>query len=502
MLARGGYFRDAACADPNAHDCLNMNIAIIGPSGVGKGSHAAALCTRFRLRHVATGDLFRDNLRSQTALGILARKYMEQGELVPDEVVDAMIEEWLCHLPPERGALFDGFPRTVAQAKFLDELLGRFDRSLDAVVYLQVPDDEIVQRLSGRFICRSCQTPYHQQKRPPQVYGVCDECGGELYHRPDDSTELTRARLRVFHRAAGPVLDYYSACRKLVIVSGEEAIIEVEARLVRALEGVRNRTYGFATPEEVAALPKVSLVEPTPVHIARRTLDLVLFGAPGSGKGTQAEQLCREFNLPHIATGDLFRDNLRRETELGKLAKTYMNRGELVPDDVTDAMVEDRLAQPDVHDGCILDGFPRNIHQAEALADIMGRQQRRLSGVLYINVPDEAIVERLSGRMICEKCQAPYHMQYKLPRTAGVCDHCGGALYQRPDDSPSTVRARLGTFHRQTEPLIEFYRSRGLLMEVDGAVAPAKVTEASIARIRSITPEGSRSSAPSALVRA
>ncbi len=473
-----------------------MNLAIIGPSGVGKGSHASSLCARFRLRHVATGDLFRDNLQSHTALGILARKYMEQGELVPDEIVDAMIEEWLNRVPPERGTLFDGFPRTAAQARFLDELLGRFDRSLDAVIYLQVSDDEVVKRLSGRFICRSCQTPYHQTTRPPEVYGVCDECGGELYHRPDDSTELTRARLRVFHRSAGPVLDYYSAAGKLVIISGEESIAEVDARLIRALEGVRNRTYGFATPQEVAALPRVAVVHPTPVHLARPTLDLVLFGAPGSGKGTQAEQLCREFKLPHIATGDLFRDNLRRSTELGKLARTYMDRGELVPDDVTDAMVEERLARTDVQDGCVLDGFPRNLHQAQALMDIMGRQRRRLTGVLYINVPDEAIVERLSGRLICEKCQAPYHTQYKQPRVPGVCDHCSGALYQRADDSASTVRARLATFHRQTEPLIEFYRNAGLLVEVNGERKPAEVTAASIAAIHSLIPPVRASAVP------
>ncbi|MEX2044041.1 MAG: adenylate kinase [Opitutus sp.] len=478
-----------------------MNIAIIGPSGVGKGSQAAGLCARFRLRHVATGDLFRDNLQSHSALGIVARKYMEQGELVPDEIVDAMIEEWLIQLPPERGTLFDGFPRTLAQARFLDELLGRFDRALDAVVYLQVADEEIIRRLAGRFICRSCQTPYHQQTKPPEVYGVCDECGGELYHRPDDSTELTHARLRVFHRTVGPVLDYYSAARKLVIISGEESIGEVDARLVRALEGVRNRTYGFATPQEVLALPRIIEAQPTPAHLARPTLDIVLFGAPGSGKGTQAEQLCREFNLPHIATGDLFRDNLRRETELGKLAKTYMNHGELVPDDVTDAMVEDRLIQPDARDGCVLDGYPRNLHQAQALMDIMDRQQRRLSGVLYINVGDEAIVQRLSGRMICEKCQAPYHSQYKPPRAAGVCDHCGGALYQRPDDSPSTVRARLVTFHNQTEPLIEFYRSGGLLLKVNGEDAPKEVTAASVAAVRSILPDSKRAPAPSEAAR-
>ncbi|MDO8541607.1 MAG: adenylate kinase [Opitutaceae bacterium] len=445
-----------------------MNIAIIGPSGVGKGTHASHLCAKFELRHVAVGDVFRANLKNRTALGILARKYMEQGELVPDEVVDAMLEEWTNRLPGDRGTLIDGFPRTAGQARFLDELLRRYHRTLDAVIYLHVDDEEIVLRLSGRFICRNCQKPYHQQENPPAVYGVCDECGGELYHRPDDSTDVVRARLRMFHRTTSAVLDHYRAAQKLVIVPGGDSLLEVQSRLELTLTAVRSGKIVFASARDVAALPRPAVAAATPVHLARQTLDFVLLGAPGSGKGTQAEVLCARLRLPHIATGDLFRDNLRRETKLGKLAKTYMDRGELVPDDVTDAMVEDRLAQPDVVDGFVLDGFPRTLHQAHALMEMMSRHRRRLTAVLYIKVADEAIVGRLSGRLVCEKCQAPYHTHFKAPKAAGKCDHCGGTLYQRPDDSSSTVRARLATFHRQTEPLIEFYRHATLLHEIAG----------------------------------
>lgn len=463
-----------------------MNIAIIGPSGVGKGTHAHSLCATFGLRHVAVGDLFRENVRGHTALGVLAQKYMTQAELVPDEIVDAMLEEWLARQGADRGALVDGFPRTSGQARFLDELLQRYQRKLDAVVYLQVSDDEIVRRLSGRFICRSCQRPYHQQENPPQVYGVCDECGGELYHRPDDSAEMVRARLRVFHRNTGPVLDHYGAAGRLLIVSGEDSIPEIDARLVSALQAVRDGKAVFATAKQVAALPRPSVTAPTPVHLARESLDVVLLGGPGSGKGTLAEQLCARLHLPHIATGDLFRDNLRRATKLGQLAQTYMDRGELVPDDVTDAMVEERLALEDAAGGFVLDGFPRTLHQAHALMDIMGRQRRRLTAVVYLKVRDEVIVERLSGRLICQQCQAPYHLEYKQPKVAGRCDHCGGELYQRPDDSASTVRARLLTFHRQTEPLIEFYRKANLLHEIAGERPPAEVTAAALREIPGI----------------
>lgn len=189
----------------------------------------------------------------------------------------------------------------------------------------------------------------------------------------------------------------------------------------------------------------------------------------------------------HVATGDLFRENLRQATELGRLAKTYMDRGELVPDDVTDAMVEERLSRPDARDSFILDGFPRTTHQAEALTEMLARLHRRLARVLYIKVSDAAIVERLSGRMICRGCQAPYHQLFKPPKKSGSCDSCGGELYQRADDNPETVRARLVTFHRQTEPLIDYYRWAGLLHEIAGEGDVASIGGRSLAALRDLT---------------
>ena len=223
---------------------------------------------------------------------------------------------------------------------------------------------------------------------------------------------------------------------------------------------------------------------------ARRSFDLVLLGGPGSGKGTQAEQLSKQLNLPHIATGDLFRDNLKQATGLGKLAQTYMTRGELVPDDVTEAMVEERLARPDARDGFILDGFPRTLAQAQALMKMMDRLQRRIIGVLYIKVSDEAIVSRLSGRLICRACQTPYHQQFKPPQQSGVCDRCGGELYQRDDDNPNTVRARLKTFHGQTEPLIEYYSKSGLLHEIAGEGNVDEVVARTLAAVRGLRQAG------------
>lgn len=460
-----------------------MNIALIGPSGAGKGTHAIRLAGVYGLRQVSTGDLFRENLRANAALGLLARKYMQLGELVPDEVVDAMIEEWCTKLPAGHGALFDGFPRTLEQARFLDELLGRVSRPLDAVIYLQVSDAEIARRDTGRIICRTCQAPYHLKFQPPHTPGVCDRCRGELYQRHDDTAEFVQSRLRIFYRSTMPVIDHYASAGKLVIVPGEGSIEDVDRRLIRVLDGIRTRSLRFATRDEAAQLPRPPLSAAVPRHLARTSLDLVLLGGPGSGKGTQAAMLSKELGLPHIATGDLFRENLKQATELGKLAKTYMERGELVPDDVTDAMVAERLSRPDSAHGFILDGFPRTLHQAEALMEIMARLQRRLTGVLYIKVTDEEIVRRLSGRLICRNCQVPYHTAFKPSKKPGVCDACGGELYQRADDNPATVRARLATFHAQTEPLIDYYQRAGLLHEIVGEGEVADIRQRCLSAI-------------------
>jgi adenylate kinase len=213
---------------------------------------------------------------------------------------------------------------------------------------------------------------------------------------------------------------------------------------------------------------------------------LVLLGPPGAGKGTQAELLQQTLKLLHVASGDLFRENIQNETELGMLAKGFMDKGELVPDDVTIAMIKDRLDQPDAETGVIFDGFPRTNTQAKGLNGMLQDMGESLDAVLYIAVPDEELVRRLSGRWICTECQTPFHTHFNPPKKAGECDLCGGVLYQREDDKPETVRARLGVYHKQTTPLIDFYREAGILIEVDGAGDIQQVNHALVKAVREL----------------
>lgn len=197
-------------------------------------------------------------------------------------------------------------------------------------------------------------------------------------------------------------------------------------------------------------------------------LYIVLLGGPGAGKGTQAERLSKALNIPQVSTGDLFRTNLKNETELGLLAKGFMERGELVPDEVTVGMVRERLSEPDADRGAILDGFPRTVAQAEALEGLLADMGAKLAVVPYINVPEDVLLARLAGRWTCRGCGAMYHQVFGPPKQPGLCDRCGGELYQRPDDTPETQMHRIQVYFKQTAPLIDYYQNKGLLAKVDG----------------------------------
>ena len=204
-------------------------------------------------------------------------------------------------------------------------------------------------------------------------------------------------------------------------------------------------------------------------------MKIIMLGAPGAGKGTQAKKIAEKYSVPHISTGDIFRANIKNGTELGKKAKTYMDQGALVPDELVVDLVVDRVAQDDAKNGYVLDGFPRTIPQAEALDAALAKLNDKVDFAIDVDVPDENIIDRMSGRRACVACGGTYHIKFNPTKVENVCDACNGQLILRDDDQPETVKKRLDVYHEQTQPLIEYYTKKGILKSVDGTQDMAKV---------------------------
>ena len=216
---------------------------------------------------------------------------------------------------------------------------------------------------------------------------------------------------------------------------------------------------------------------------------IIMLGAPGAGKGTQAKKIAAKYGIPHISTGDIFRANIKNGTELGNKAKTYMDQGLLVPDELTCDLVVDRIQQEDAREGYVLDGFPRTIPQAEVLDKALSEINDKIDYAINVDVPDENIINRMGGRRACLSCGATYHMVHIPPKKEGICDVCGQPLVLRDDDKPETVKNRLDVYHKQTQPLIDFYNAKGILKSVDGTVDMKDVFAAIVAKtVNAISP--------------
>lgn len=209
------------------------------------------------------------------------------------------------------------------------------------------------------------------------------------------------------------------------------------------------------------------------IEFGRRSkiMKIIMLGAPGAGKGTQAKKIADKYQIPHISTGDIFRANIKEGTELGKKAKSYMDQGQLVPDELTLELIMDRFQNPDCKDGYVLDGFPRTIPQAEALTEALAKKGETIDYAINVEVPDENIINRMGGRRACLGCGSTYHIVYAPTKTEGICDRCGEKLVLRDDDKPETVKNRLNVYHNQTQPLIDYYTKQGKLAEVDGTMS-------------------------------
>ena len=213
-----------------------MYVIFLGAPGAGKGTQAAEVAKELKLAHIATGDMFRDAQKKGTALGLKAKEYMEKGQLVPDEITVAMLLERIAVPDCAQGVIFDGFPRTLAQAESLDKAMITQSKAIDSVVYIKVAEEELLKRLTGRWICRQCQTPYHEVASPPKVQGKCDLCGGELYQRDDDKPATIKERLKVFFDQTAPLIDYYTKNNKLIEVNGVGGVEEVRKEILEVLK--------------------------------------------------------------------------------------------------------------------------------------------------------------------------------------------------------------------------------------------------------------------------
>jgi adenylate kinase len=333
-------------------EAASMRIVLLGPPGAGKGTQASRIAARFELPHVATGEIFRSNVADGTALGQVAQEYLDSGELVPDEIVIAMVLERLAEPDCARGFVLDGFPRSGPQARALDKQLTELGTPLDAVINLEVTEQELIHRLAGRG-------------------------------RDDDNEQTVRNRLAVFTRTTAPLLDYYIEHGLLFNIPAAGPVDEVTE-------------YILSAPANASLLATGR--HPAPEGAAVSSVRIVLLGPPGAGKGTQAARIAERFAVPHVATGEIFKVNVAQETTLGQVALEYLDSGELVPDDVVIAMVLERLAEPDCARGFVLDGFPRSGSQARALDKRLSELGMPLDAVINLELTEQDLMRRLAQR--------------------------------------------------------------------------------------------------------
>ncbi len=439
-----------------------MNIAIIGPSYAGKTTCARQVAKEFGLMRFSLGRKIQHYITEQKALGLLARPYALRGNLVPDELGNAILEENIRKNTEVRGFVFDGFPCTLYQAVYMIDLLREAGMKLDGVVFMKMSPDMTFERAI---------------KNPPK---------DELLPVTQESLAT---RVNSFKSTAESVLRLFAHSTAFMVVDGAgDPLEDAYPKIRQFIKDIEDGKFVSRSVEELDKeidqfLAGYQMTEKTPTN---KPMNLVLMGPPGCGKGTHSEMLCKMLQIPAVSTGNLFREHLKNKTALGAIAGAFISQGRLVPDDVTAAMVKKRVNDSDAMHGFILDGFPRTVPQANALDAILTVSSRALDGVIYINVPDAEIIQRLSGRRFCPKCQRTYHVIFNKPKKEGCCDYDGEALITRADDNEATVKARLEGYRKQTLPVIELYRQRGILVEVNGMGSVDEVEERMIQGCQSL----------------
>eukprot|EP00294_Goniomonas_avonlea_P007931 CAMPEP_0114561394 /NCGR_PEP_ID=MMETSP0114-20121206/11980_1 /TAXON_ID=31324 /ORGANISM="Goniomonas sp, Strain m" /LENGTH=750 /DNA_ID=CAMNT_0001747025 /DNA_START=44 /DNA_END=2296 /DNA_ORIENTATION=- len=435
-----------------------VNIILLGPPGCGKGTQAQRLTEHRGLVQLSTGDMLRAAVKAGTDVGLKAKEVMEAGALVSDDLVIGIINDRIDEPDCKNGFILDGFPRTVDQAIALDALLEVKGMKLTRVIELKVDDALLTARVCGRYTCAKCNQGYHDESLKPQVEGTCDKCGGtEFTRRKDDNEETVMSRLDAFHFQTAPLLPYYADKGVLTSLDGMASMDQVFNEIVAALDK--------ATKAAVKQSPNA--------------LNLILLGPPGCGKGTQAQQITDKRGLVQLSTGDMLRAAVAAGSSVGLQAKSVMEAGQLVSDDIVIGIISDRIEEPDCKNGFILDGFPRTVEQAQALDALLEKKGLKLHVVIEMKVDDAVLSARVCGRYTCAKCNQGYHDESLKPKVEGTCDKCGSTEFtRRKDDNAETVTSRLSAFHAQTAPLLPYYRQKGILRSVNGLAPITEVTAA------------------------
>mmetsp|Transcript_299 Transcript_299/g.640 ORF Transcript_299/g.640 Transcript_299/m.640 type:complete len:451 (+) Transcript_299:142-1494(+) len=428
------------CSRPNVDEGAPL-VVIAGPPASGKGTQCEKIRERYGLVHVSTGDILRENVKQETALGKEAKQYMDRGELVPDSLLIKLVKDRLGEADiRSKGCLLDGFPRTGEQAKAMKEA----GMTAAAFLLIDVPDAVLVERGVGRRLDPETGDIFHLKFKPPPM-----DILSRLIHRSDDQEEKIMTRLKAYHDQINGILPFFE---NVMNIDGNNAPDDVFRSITGKLDN--KLTNQIVVPMRTGA---TSTASKSPI--------VIISGPPASGKGTQCELIKEKFGYVHISTGDILRDNVKKETELGKKAKTYMDSGALVPDDLLIDLVKNRLQEQDIKEhGCLLDGFPRTPAQAKAMKDA-GLEANIF---LLVEVPDDVLVERGVGRRLDPDTGDIFHLKFKPPP-----DSILARLVHRSDDHEDKIRARLEAYHSQIEGILGYFEP--VLKRIDGNTKPDDV---------------------------
>lgn len=438
---------------------------LFGPPGSGKGTHAPKVVARLGIPQLSTGDMLRAAVSAGTPIGLEAKDVMAKGGLVSDDMVVQIIKDRILEPDCKRGFILDGFPRTVEQAKKLDALLASTGEKVCLCLALKVPDEVLTERICGRWIHKASGRSYHAKFAPPKSLGegatpspetMLDDMTNEpLMQRADDTEEALKKRLESYHAETVPILDHYKSVSQSVDANTKADLV---------WNSVEEIIQPFAGPRNA----------------------VILFGPPGSGKGTHAPKIVATLAIPQLSTGDMLRAAVAAGSEVGLQAKSVMESGGLVSDELVLNIIKERIQEPDCKGGFILDGFPRTVVQAEKLSELLASKKEKVTKVIALEVPDEVLTERICGRWIHKASGHSYHAKFAPPKSLKegetptaenmLDDETSEPLMRRADDTEEALKKRLEGYHGETVPVLAFFGNvPGVVSRVDANQKPPDV---------------------------